>query len=148
MARTLLDLAKRMEALPAQIEQGASNVAVEVVKAIDRDVVPHTPVDTTEALSNWQAELNQPVGFALPPIFPGQSGSTAPASQAAAISHVDRVLAVKKPGEPVYLSNLAKHIVILNNGSSRQEPKGFVERATLIGRLTARRAKLGLSNGR
>lgn len=133
-----------MEALPDKIEKGASNVAVQVVKAIDRDVVPHTPVDTTEALSNWQAELNRPANFGLPPIYPGQSGSTAPASQAAAIEHVDRVLAVKKPGEPVYLSNLAKHITILNNGSSSQEPKGFVERATLVGRLTARRTSLGL----
>lgn len=137
-----------MEALPDKIEQGANNVAVSVVKAIDRDVVPHTPVDTTEALSNWQAELNRPVSFPLPAIYPGSGGSTAPASQAAAISHVDAVLKVKRPGEPVYLSNLAKHIVILNNGSSSQEPKGFVERATLIGRLTARKAKLGLSNGR
>lgn len=134
-----------MEALPLKIEEGANNVAILVVKAIDRDVVPHTPVDTTEALSNWQAELNRPAGFPLPAIYPGSHGSTAPASQAAAISHVDRVLADKKPGDPVFLSNLAKHIVYLNNGSSSQEPKGFVERATLIGRLTARKSKLGLN---
>lgn len=144
MAKTLLDLAKWAEKLPAKIEQGASNVAVSVVKAIDRDVVPHTPVDTTEALSNWQASLNGPVVFPLPAIFPGIAGSTAPASQAEAILHVDRTLTAKKPGEPVYLSNLANHIVKLNNGSSSQEPKGFVERATLVGRLTARKAKLGL----
>jgi hypothetical protein len=133
-----------MEALPDKIEKGASNVVVSVVKAIDRDVVPHTPVDTTEALSNWQASLNQKAGFGLDAIFLGKAGSTAPQSQAAAISHVDRTLQAKKPGEQVYLSNLAKHIVPLNNGTSAQEPKGFVERATLIGRLTARRTKLGL----
>lgn len=144
MAKTLLDLAKRMERLPGQIEQAASNVAVSVVKAIDRDVVPHTPVDTTEALSNWQAGINEPVYLPLPAIFPGKGGSTAPQSQGAAISHVDRVLQLKEPGEPVFLSNLARHIKLLNNGSSSQEPKGFVERATLIGRLVARRAKLGL----
>ncbi len=133
-----------MEALPEKIDKAASNVAVMVVKAIDRDVVPHTPVDTTEALSNWQAELNRPVGFALPAIYPGSHGSTASQSQGAAISHVDAVLKDKRPGEPVFLSNLARHIVILNNGSSSQEPKGFVERAKLIGRLTARRTKLDL----
>lgn len=144
MGKTLLDLAKRMEQLPTKIEEGANNVAVAVVKAIDRDVVPHTPVDTTEAVSNWQASLNGPASFELPPIYPGQGGSTAPASQAAAISHVDRTVADKKPGQPVFLSNLAPHIVKLNDGSSTQEPKGFVERATLVGRLTARREKLGL----
>lgn len=131
-----------MEALPEKIDKAASNVAVSVVKAIDRDVVPHTPVDTTEALSNWQAALNAPINFRLPAIFPGEHGSTAAASQSAAISYVDRTLAAKKPGEPVYLSNLAKHIVPLNNGTSSQEPKGFVERAVLIGRLTARKTKL------
>lgn len=144
MGKTLLDLAKRMDSLPDKIEKAASNVAVEVVKAIDRDVVPHTPVDTSEALSNWQASINRPASFDLPAIFPGQHGSTAPASQEAAISHVDRALAAKKPGEPVYLSNLARHIVPLNNGTSSQEPKGFVERAVLIGRITARKTKLGV----
>ena len=144
MAKTLLDLAKRMDRLPDKIEKGANNIAIKVVKAIDRDVVPHTPVDTTEAVSNWQAELNGKPSFPLPAIFPGIAGSTAPASREAAIAHVDRTLAMKEPGNSVYLSNMVPHIVPLNNGTSKQEPKGFVERAVLIGRLTARRAKLGL----
>lgn len=148
MGKTLLDLAKRMERLPDKIDKGASNVAIAVVKAIDRDVVPHTPVDTTEALSNWQAEINAKPFLPLPAIFPGKGGSTAPGSRAEAIAHVDRTLKMKEPGELVFLSNLAPHIVQLNNGTSTQEPKGFVERAVLIGRLVARRSKLGLSNGR
>lgn len=133
-----------MAKLPDQIEKGASNVVVAVVKAIDRDVVPHTPVDTSEALSNWQAGINEPVSFPLPAIYPGSHGSTASASQEAAISHVDRVLATKEPGMPVYLSNLTEYIVGLNNGTSSQEPKGFVERAVLVGRLTAARTPLGI----
>lgn len=144
MGKTLLDLAKWATALPDKIEKGANNVAVAVVKAIDRDVVPHTPVDVTTAVSNWQASLNMRASFELPAIVPGQGGSTAAASQKEAIAHVDRTLKAKKPGEPVYLSNLAPYIVNLNDGTSSQEPKGFVERATLIGRLTARKAKLGL----
>ena len=133
-----------MKTLPDKIEKAASNVVVMVVKAIDRDVVPHTPVDVTTAVSNWQASLNAKPGFGLPAIYPGSHGSTATQSQDAAISHVDRTLKDKKPGEPVYLSNLAPHIVRLNDGTSSQEPKGFVERATLIGRLTARRTKLDI----
>lgn len=144
MGKTLLDLAKRMERLPDKIDKGANNVAISVVKAIDRDVVPHTPVDTSEALSNWQAEVNRRPGFPLPAIYPGEYGSTAEASRGAAISHVDRTLTDKLPGEPVFLSNLADHIIPLNNGTSKQEPKGFVERAVLVGRLTVRKSKLGL----
>lgn len=133
-----------MTALPDKIEESANNIAIEVVKAIDRDVVPHTPVDTTEAVSNWQAELNRKPSFPLPAIVPGKGGDTAPASRNEAIAHVDRTLAMKQPGEAVFLSNIVPHIVPLNNGTSMQEPKGFVERATLIGRLVARKSKLGL----
>lgn len=133
-----------MERLPEKIDKAASDVAVSVVKAIDRDVVPHTPVDVTTAVSNWQASLNMPVQFELPAIVPGDQGSTAGPSRTEAIRHVDRTLEAKKPGEPVFLSNIVPYIKRLNDGSSSQEPKGFVERATLIGRLTARRAKLGL----
>lgn len=135
-----------MDQLPKKIDIAANEVAIAVVKAIDRDVVPHTPVDTTEGVSNWQAEVNRKPGFPLPAIYPGQGGSTAGASRSEAISHVDRTLTDKQPGEPVFLSNLADWIVRLNNGTSRsnQEPKGFVERAVLIGRLTVKKAKLGL----
>lgn len=144
MGRTLLDLAKDMQKLPDKIEAGASRIVVSVVKAIDRDVVAHTPVDITTAESNWQASLNSPAAFELPAIYPGSGGSTASESATAAIAHVDRTLADKKPGEAVFLSNLLDYIVPLNNGTSKQEPRGFVERATLVGRLTAKRSKLEL----
>lgn len=133
----LMALERWCTALPAQIDKAANVLAVQVTTAIGNDVVDHTPVDTSEAESNWQANLNAAPAFALPPIYEGEQGSTAEASARAAKAHIARTLKDKLPGEKVYLSNLAEHIVDLNNGTSKQEPAGMVERAEIKGELEA-----------
>jgi hypothetical protein len=117
-------------------------MARDVVRVIDRDLVDHTPVDTTEAVSNWQPGVNTPPSFPLPAIYPGQAGSTAPQSRREAIAHVERALAQKDPGEAFYLTNVAEHIGFLNDGSSKQEPAGFVDRAIRKGEIFAASAEL------
>lgn len=129
----LLALERLCKDLPVQIDRAANVLAVRATEAIDVDLVEHTPVDTTEAVSNWQAGINASPNYPLPPIFPGEKGSTAPQSRREAIAHVQRALKDKDPGAPVYLSNVAEHIVDLNNGTSKQEPAGFVERAIAVG---------------
>jgi hypothetical protein len=138
----LLALAKLCNVLPDRIDKAANQLAVDFVSAVDRDLVEHTPVDVTTAVSNWQASLNSPAFFELPAIVPGSKGSTAAQSSAEAISHVKRVAAEKRPGERIFLSNLAPHIIDLNNGSSQQEPAGFFQRGILVGELFIRRAGL------
>jgi hypothetical protein len=140
----LLALARLCNDLPDRIERAANQLAVDFVKAVDRDLVEHTPVDVTTAVSNWQASLNSPPTFELPAIVPGERGSTAAQSSSEAIAHVGRVVAEKRPGERIFLSNLAPHIIDLNNGSSRQEPAGFFQRGILVGELFIRRAGLRL----
>jgi hypothetical protein len=142
MAAGLLELEKLCIALPGQIELAANEMVRDVVRVIDKDVVEHTPVDVTEAVSNWQANLNIAPSFPLPPIFPGKHGSTAQGSRSEAVAHVERTVRAKKPGEPVFLSNLADHIGFLNDGTSKQEPAGFVERAVRKGELFASSADL------
>jgi hypothetical protein len=139
----LLELERLCNVLPDQIEVATNELARDVVRVIDKDVVEHTPVDVTEAVSNWQPGVNAAPSFALPAIYPGTAGSTAPQSRREAIAHVERALADKKPGVPFYLSNLAEHIVYLNNdGTSQQEPAGFVERAVRKGEIYAATAEL------
>lgn len=133
-----------MDALPKKIDIAANEVAKQVVMAVATDVIGHTPVDETTAASNWQGDIARPASFELPAIFPGSAGSTAAQSRAAAIAHVQRTTEDKDPGVSFYLSNLMDYIRKLNNGSSRQEPKGFVERATLVGRIAVRKAKLDI----
>lgn len=141
----LLALERLCNVLPDRIEKAASQLAIDFVEAIDRDVVEHTPVDVTTAVSNWQASLNAPAFAELPAIVPGSHGSTAAASSAEAIAHVVRTLEDKQPGERIYLSNLAPHIIDLNNGTSKQEPAGFFQRGILVGELFLRRAGLRIA---
>lgn len=130
----LLALERWCNALPDRIERAANRLTIEATQHIAADLIAHTPVDITTAVSNWQASLNAPPVFGLPAIYPGRRGSTASQSRAAALGHVNRTLAVKDPGEKVYLSNLAGHIIDLNAGTSKQEPAGFIERGILVGR--------------
>jgi len=137
-----MDLERLCNALPGQINKAANVLAVTVTKAIGNDAIDHTPVDTSEAESNWQVSLNSPANFPLPAIVEGSRGSTAEESARQAKAHILRVLKDKQPGEPAWLSNVAEHIVDLNNGTSKQEPRGFVERAERKGELAADAAGL------
>lgn len=133
----LNDLAKYLEGIDDEIAKDNSDNAVRVATAVLEDLLQHTPVDTSNAVSNWQVGLGVPVPGAIPPFFVGSKGSTAAASIAAARDAAMRRLAGKKPGESIFISNCAPYIVELNDGSSRQEPAGFVERASLLGRKVA-----------
>lgn len=140
----LRDLERLCNGLPDRIEKAANRLAVDTTKAIGRDLVEHTPVDVTTAVSNWQVRLNSAASFELPAIVPGERGSTASQSRAEALAHQERFLAMKDPGEVIFLSNLTPYIIDLNNGSSRQEPAGFVQRGILVGELFLGRATLRL----
>lgn len=142
----LLALEKWCNALPDRIEKGSSELVCDVVLRMATNLIEHTPVDVTTAASNWIAALNTPIMFELPAIFPGEHGSTAGASRAEAIAHVTRVLADKKPGETVWLSNIVPYMVYLtNHGTSRQEPAGFFERGVLVGISFAKTATLRIT---
>lgn len=136
--------ARRMEQRAKRIPIAVNKIKKEIVAAIGNDLIDVTPVDTSEALSNWQGSIGAPAAFAIPAIVAGERGSTQAASAVEAKGHLERVLADVLPGEAVFLSNAAPHIVALNDGSSKQEPRGFVERAVLRGRLALKNAKLKL----
>lgn len=138
MARSLLALADRMEALAAKISAETSKTAVNVATAILRELVYVTPVDTSAALSNWQVGIGEPPRSELPPYYPGSKGSTRGSSAQAAFSEGVAEMARKKPGEKIYISNNSPYIRELNDGSSRQAPAGFVERAEIVGKNAAK----------
>lgn len=139
---TLADLADRMNKLAASLDQKASDTAVKAATAILKDLTTVTPVDTSQALSNWQVGLGGPVTNKIPPYFPGLGGSTADKSAAAALRAGIAALQNKKPGVSIFISNNLPYIRRLNEGYSRQAPAGFVERAVLIGRKIAEDIKI------
>lgn len=125
-----------------KLKQAASEVAKNVALAIVKDLASVTPVDTSRAISNWQVEINEPVDDEIPAYFEGIGGSTQDSSEKATIADAKYVLKLKDPGEPIFISNVLPYIDALNNGSSQQEPRGFVERAIAVGREQLRKEKL------
>lgn len=118
------------------IETLGNTVAVEGTEAMLKELVSVTPVDTSEALSNWQIGIGSRPPAAIPPYFAGRRGSTRGASSAKAIAEGVSELSFKEPGQTVYLSNTAKHIVELDGGSSTQFAGGFVTRALIVFRIS------------
>lgn len=142
MAGNLLDLANRMDALNTSIHAAASNTAKKVAETIVSDLAFKTPVDTSQALSNWTVTLDRPDVGTIDPHYPGEFGSTQVASAQQTINEARDVLKLKKPGQPIFITNNLPYIRRLNDGYSGQAPAGFVERAVLIGRKIAQKFKL------
>jgi hypothetical protein len=134
MGKSLLDLAKDIERREKELAKANSQRAVSFAQQIVIELANDTPVDTSEALSNWQVALGTPVATDIPPWMPGTMGSTYVYSRNATIAAAKRNLAAKKPGQSIFISNLAAYIIELNQGSSRQAPAGFIEAAILRAR--------------
>ena len=142
MAGTLADLAIRLNARATEIEQVASATAVNVALAVVKDLTEVTPVDTSKALSNWITTLDNPATTNIDPYSVGKAGSTQAASAAEALAQATQALQSKRPGQVIYITNNLPYIQRLNEGYSKQQPAGFVERALLIGRILVKNFKL------
>lgn len=141
MAKDLTYLAESMGKLSVKIEKEASRAAIETALAIVGNLVQVTPVDTSNAISNWQTSLDSPITNEIRPYYPGHAGSTQTESAVGALEQSHDALSFKKPGQPIWIANNADYIRDLNDGSSRQAPAGFVESAVVIGRKVARNFK-------
>lgn len=142
MANGLLSLANRMEKLATAIDEAASQTAVDSALAIVGDLAYKTPVDSSQALSNWIVTLDEPSRQKILPHYPGEYGSTKSASAAETLNNAKLVLRNKKPGQAIFITNNLPYIRRLNNGYSGQAPAGFVERAVLIGRKMRKKFKI------
>lgn len=140
----LNDLANRMRELPGILASESSRCAVEATTVVHHQLTHVTPVDTSQALSNWDISIGTLNGEFHEPYFPGNKGSTKLASEKAANTEAVFRLKEKKPGQAIFISNGANYIDRLNNGSSKQEPAGFVERASSVGKQSIKKFKMKL----
>ena len=134
MARNLNDLANSLEKRASSYEKRASDVAVKVATELLNSLLWRTPVDTSTALSNWQVSFDAPVVSFIQAYVPGYLGYTAAASITEAFNVGKSTLALKKPGQTIYISNNTPYIRDLENGSSRQAPHGILAGAMLVTR--------------
>lgn len=131
----LSDLAVRMRAIAKAIPENTNELKKQVIRTIESDLVYVTPVDTSNALSKWKVGTSQITDSSFSPYYLGSHGSTRDMSAQEAIADANQVIDGLKPGQVAYIGNAAPYIRRLNDdGYSKQEPAGFVERAVLIGR--------------
>ncbi len=106
-------------------------------------VIPATPVRTGRARSNWNASLERADLSTRP--TDGTSGDKA-------LQRGAGIIRQAKDGQSIFISNNLPYIQVLNAGSSKQAPAGFIERAYdeakgLLGRIRASALRKALKNG-
>lgn len=144
---TLLDLANSMDRLAVRIPIAASRLASEVSELLQVDLTATTPVDTSKAISNWVMIAGEPWDIELDAYYEGSGGSTMNQSIEAALIQGRQQIALKQPGEPLFIANNASYIRDLNDGTSAQAPAGFVEACVMRARRLVKTIRLNL-NGR
>lgn len=144
MGKSLLDLANNLRRTSDKIDRRASEISKELALEIVKVLVEITPVDTSKALSNWQVRVGSPVNKDRNAFVPGERGDTQAQSATAAVENARIWLAAKKPGEPIFISNVLDYIKDLDQGSSTQFAGGFVDVATTIAEGRIKGKRLGL----
>lgn len=143
--KSLLDLAKAMDKLQGEVKAAANEAAVFIAQSVVEELARKTPVDTSTALSSWVVSIKYPTEYRPGAHFYGSLGSTYTASVRATIDAARNILSHKHPGQSIWISNNEPYIDDLNNGSSKQAPAGYVDRAILRATITARDYKLNLN---
>jgi len=117
--------------IQGKLEKAKRATALEVLK----NVVFLTPVDTGRARANWFVGVGGP-NTERKDTNPGAKGNQGFAGSFEQGKR--KILTTPAIGQDIYLSNNLPYISKLNEGSSDQQPAGFVERAIQAGVNTIR----------
>lgn len=128
-------LRKKYERIEKEANQRVQNTVIEMV----RELVAHTPVDTSQAISNWIVEPGTVDYSFIGPWVPGRRGSTKARSGTIALRYARIQAKSKKPGQPLFISNSAPYIRDLDAGTISRQPGGFVARARIVGITTLKK---------
>lgn len=112
-----------LDEFAAQIGVNVATVVKKLSFDIFADVVVGTPVDTGRAMNNWVISVGSPSRHVTDEGGPKASVAADKASTALG------ELATVRPFDTVWISNNLPYIGFLEEGSSKQAPSGWVERA-------------------
>ncbi len=122
--QTITEFARRMKIRGDHIPIGTSNLIRKMALSIDQQIVKRTPVDTGRARSNWIVNVGSAAAETVEPFLPdGNAGATR-----GALAQAQQAIA-SAPAftKEIHITNNLSYIGELNNGSSAQAPKNFVE---------------------
>lgn len=139
-ARNLENLARDLESKAETIgEEVAHPVMKQIARATLKNLIFATPVDTSQALSNWNVSLGTVTNLApRGPFVTGSRGSTQDISASQALSKGVGIINQSRPGERIFISNPVDYVVELNQGKSPQAAPGFIENAVQRGSIEGR----------
>lgn len=124
---------RRAKRVGVNVDKATKAVAKEMLA----EVVLATPADTGAARSNWRVGVNGTDIGVVSPYAPGRHlGLAENANAAQAIKEGETRINAAPPNARLFIFNNVPYIGLLNSGSSKQAPAGFIQRA--FARATAR----------
>lgn len=114
-----------------RIKESVNDVTIGLAVTLVNELGENTPVDTSKAISNWQASYKLPKFSTLYPHFHGTGGSTYSVSLSKTVGDAAIALLARRFGEEVFIFNNAEYIEALEAGSSQQAPSGFLYQSIL-----------------
>lgn len=141
---TLAQFSKNIRRRGRQVENAGTRLTKQVATRALISLVRGTPADTGEHRSNWRVGIGAPTRAVIKPYAPGRNlgieeNANASAAIAAGRARINSVKANSGGLKTaIYVSNNAPAIGLLNSGSSRQAPAGFVDRALVEARSEIR----------
>lgn len=110
-----------------ELGQFIEGLAKRLNLGIVADLVEVTPKDTGWAASNWVPSIGQPINATSGTREDAEKGNLDYAPQARGIADISTKY--KLALGSIFISNNVDYILKLNDGSSRQAPRAFVERS-------------------
>jgi hypothetical protein len=146
MAQDLTSFARRIRMYANRVGELGDEAVRAASSATLVELAYSTPIDTGEAVSNWQVGIGNAPSSAIPPYAAGEKGSTAETNRLAMLQAGQSAIDGYRSGEgmAVHIVNNAKHIGSLNDGHSTQAPRNFVELAVQNGREAVRNLRVSL----
>jgi hypothetical protein len=127
-ATTLSELSAACNLAARQLAPALNKVKQATAKSLLLELIYTTPVDTSQARSNWLVGKGTPSYTFIPAHVAGFAGSTAGQSSAIAYANGVSIINTVKPRETIYLTNSAPYIEELNADKSSQVEAGYVEK--------------------
>jgi hypothetical protein len=159
MASTLGQMAAQFRNLAETLPERANAVRKQIARTINFDLLQTTPVDTGQAVSNWQVTLDEVPEGIRPAFVPSREGYmkqkdgekswvhrvdpelTRQQNIAPAMDLANQTIDATLPNQVINITNNLDYIQALDEGHSEQAQL-FVDRATLLGADIVSRAKI------
>ncbi len=127
------------------IPPAAEVAAVEVAKAGTNTIIDRTPVDTTKAVANWKLTHGSPNSAIFGERIPGSvKGSGEGAAKASMKAEAIGRARMFKHNVPMFFSNMAPYIGVLEYGDSKHRPAAMVAKGLQAMAARARSLKLNI----